>query len=275
MKEPRFWRASAKRGPCLNQVWSQEGDRRVKKSSRRTGIFSFGGQRSSGETRRAFARQSNSKSETHRNCVSILASVSRLKSHPQRRQRAASIGWVSPCWSRKRRICGPTMFRGLLMFQNRNVSIRKPKKPKVRNSERFCLPKNGVRVRIRQDQDMNSLNRHSLERPFRKAGISNVTIYTHSNNPTTGFAPIRQSGTAIRGLPLNNPRPMDAAAGTGHPKGQTMNMEYSLYRRRGKPQRAMAEIRRMLLQKISGQTEKEGLPAALMKSSSVRRRVNK
>jgi hypothetical protein len=83
------------------------------------------------------------------------------------------------------------------------------------------------------------------------------------------------TGTAIRGLPLKNPRPMDAADEAGHPKGQTMNMECSLYRRPGKPQRAMAEIRRMLLQKISGQIEKEGLPGALMESSSVRRRVNK
>jgi hypothetical protein len=33
------------------------------------------------------------------------------------------------------------------------------------------------------------------------------------------------------------------------------------YKRRGKPQRAMAEIRRMLLQKISGQITKSPLPA--------------
>jgi hypothetical protein len=38
--------------------------------------------------------------------------------------------------------------------------------------------------------------------------------------------------------------------------------ERSSYKRRGKPQRAMAEIRRMLLQRISGQIEKEALPAS-------------
>jgi hypothetical protein len=45
--------------------------------------------------------------------------------------------------------------------------------------------------------------------------------------------------------------------------------ERSSYKRRGKPQRAMAEIRRMLLQKISGQIEKEALPAAVMKKSPI------
>jgi hypothetical protein len=51
--------------------------------------------------------------------------------------------------------------------------------------------------------------------------------------------------------------------------------ERSLYRRRGKPQRAMAEIRRMLLQKILDQIEKEQLPAALAKELPAGRRINK
>jgi hypothetical protein len=46
-----------------------------------------------------------------------------------------------------------------------------------------------------------------------------------------------------------------------------MKTEISFCRRRGKPERAMAEIRRMLLQKISDQIKKEQLPAALMKES--------
>jgi hypothetical protein len=51
--------------------------------------------------------------------------------------------------------------------------------------------------------------------------------------------------------------------------------EHSLNKRRGKPQRAMAEIRRMLLQRILDQSEKERLPAVLMKESPARRRINK
>lgn len=100
-------------------------DSRLKKSSSNRGILSLAGQSSCGSTRRAFARQSSSKSETQRSCVSILASVCRLKSHPHRRQRAASIGCVSPCWSRKRRMCGPTRFRGfLVMFRFPNWNTR-------------------------------------------------------------------------------------------------------------------------------------------------------
>ncbi len=103
---------------------SMPGESRSKKSSSIRGILSLGGQSSLGSTRNALARQSNSKSETQRSCVSILARVCRLKSQPHRRQRAASIGCVSPCWSRKRRICGPTRFRGfffMFRFQNRNA----------------------------------------------------------------------------------------------------------------------------------------------------------
>ena len=94
-----------------------------KKSSSIRGILSLDGQSSFGSTLNALARQSSSKSETHRNCVSIFARVCRLKSHPHRRQRAASIGCVSFCWSRNRRICGPTRFRGFFFmfpFQNWN-----------------------------------------------------------------------------------------------------------------------------------------------------------
>ena len=98
---------------------------RSKKSSSIRGILSLDGQSSPSSTRNALARQSNSKSETQRNCVSILARVCRLKSHPHRRQRAASIGCVSFCWSRNRRICGPTRFRGFFfMFRLRNRNNR-------------------------------------------------------------------------------------------------------------------------------------------------------
>jgi hypothetical protein len=102
--------------------YSTSTESRSKKSSSIRGILSLAGHNSCGSTRNALARQSSSKSETHRNCVSILASVCRLKSHPHRRQRAASIGCVSFCWSRNRRICGPTRFRGFFMFrfQKRN-----------------------------------------------------------------------------------------------------------------------------------------------------------
>ncbi len=89
---------------------------RLKKSSSNRGILSLAGHSSCGSTRKALARQSSSKSETQRSCVSILASVCRLKSHPHRRQRAASIGCVSPCWSRNRRICSPTRFRGFFVM---------------------------------------------------------------------------------------------------------------------------------------------------------------
>lgn len=107
---------------CFHSI---SGESRSKKSPSIEGILSLGGQSSSGSIRNALARQSNSKSETQRNWVSILASVCRLKSHPHRRQRAASIGCVSPCWSRKRRICGPTRFRGFFfMFRSRNQNAR-------------------------------------------------------------------------------------------------------------------------------------------------------
>ncbi len=106
-----------------NNFHSTPDESRSKKSSSIRGILSLAGQSSCGSTRNALARQSSSKSETQRNCVSILARVCRLKSHPHRRQRAASIGCVSFCWSRNRRICGPTRFRGfffMFRFQNQN-----------------------------------------------------------------------------------------------------------------------------------------------------------
>lgn len=43
-------------------------------------------------------------------------------------------------------------------------------------------------------------------------------------------------------------------------QGKIMKTESSLYKRRGKPERAMAEIRRTLLRKISTQIAREGLP---------------
>ncbi len=108
---------------CKRHFHSTPDESRVKKSSSIRGILSLGGQSSFGSTRNALARQSSSKSETQRSCVSIFASVCRLKSHPHRRQRAASIGCVNPCWSRNRRICNPTRFRGFFVmfrFPNRN-----------------------------------------------------------------------------------------------------------------------------------------------------------
>jgi hypothetical protein len=108
------------RESCKTNFHSTPEESLSKKSSSIRGILSFVGQSSLGSTRNALARQSSSKSETQRNCVSILASVCRLKSHPHRRQRAASIGCVSFCWSRNLRICGPTKFRGFFfMFRLR------------------------------------------------------------------------------------------------------------------------------------------------------------
>ena len=125
---------------CLTDYsCSTEAESREKKSSKMTGIFSFEGQRSLGATRNALARQSNSKSETQRSCVSILARVSRLRSQPHRRHRAANMGCVKPCWLRNLRICGPTMFLGLPMFRNRNLSVGNVTHDKVRNSERNSL----------------------------------------------------------------------------------------------------------------------------------------
>lgn len=97
-------------------IYLTSGESRAKKSLSIVGILSLAGQSSCGSTRNALARQSSSKSETQRNCVSILASVCRLKSHPHRRQRAASMGCVSPCWPRKRRICSPTRLRGFFVI---------------------------------------------------------------------------------------------------------------------------------------------------------------
>lgn len=115
---------------------------RPNESSKRSIILSRAGQRCSGDVRSAFARHSNSKSQTHRNCPSILASVSRLTSQPQRRQRAASIGCVSRCRYRSRRICGPTKFRGplprfLLAFFFIPCSQLKRKKPDEHKGSEF------------------------------------------------------------------------------------------------------------------------------------------
>lgn len=110
--------------------YSTPDESRSKKSSSIRGILSLAGQSSCGSTRNALARQSSSKSETQRSCVSILARVCRLKSHPHRRQRAASIGCVSLCRSRNRRICGPTRFRGFFMFRFRKRNGRELTPPK-------------------------------------------------------------------------------------------------------------------------------------------------
>ncbi len=118
-----------------NNFYSTPDESRSKKSSSIRGILSLAGQSSCGSTRNALARQSNSKSETQRSCVSILASVCRLKSHPHRRQRAASIGCVSFCWSRNRRICGPTRFRGFFMFR-----FQKRNGKENDDSKRFGIP---------------------------------------------------------------------------------------------------------------------------------------
>lgn len=117
-------------------------ERRVKKSCNVREARSFGGNKSSGSTRRALARQSSSKSETHRICVSIFASVCRLKSHPHRRQRAASIGCDNLCWSRNRRISNPTIFRGFFfMFRFRNSNARKNAALKGSEFRTICLAK--------------------------------------------------------------------------------------------------------------------------------------
>lgn len=235
------------------QSWSKGRERRVKNSSRKPGIFSLGGQRSSGVTRKALARQSNSKSETHRNCVSIFANVSRLKSHPQRRQRAASIGWVSPCWSRKRRICGPTMFRGLFMFQNQNVSLENSPELKVRNSERFCLPTNGVLVKTPRKHYIRPMTSHLLNRASSKAQMTGFAYPNDGSRHVRLFPNPVSPVTAIR---VENPNSRNAAAGAGFCGQQSMKIGH-LYRKKGNPERTMAEIRRMLLKKISDRLEKE------------------
>ena len=118
----------------LENFHSTPEESRSKKSSSIRGILSLEGQSSPGSTRKALARQSSSKSETQRSCVSILARVCRLKSHPQRRQRAASIGCVNFCWSRKRRICRPTRFRGFF-FMFRLQSQNNRERAAVKGSE--------------------------------------------------------------------------------------------------------------------------------------------
>ncbi len=54
-----------------------------------------------------------------------------------------------------------------------------------------------------------------------------------------------------------------------------MENERTLYRKHGKPERAMAEIRRMLLQKITDRIKKERLSAASVKESASGRRIMK
>jgi transaldolase len=50
--------------------------------------------------------------------------------------------------------------------------------------------------------------------------------------------------------------------------------EPSLYRKRGKPERAMAEIRRALLRKISARLKKERAAHVLTKDSDLWPRIN-
>jgi hypothetical protein len=52
-----------------------------------------------------------------------------------------------------------------------------------------------------------------------------------------------------------------------------MKAECSKYRRRGKPERLMAEIRRMLLRRISARIEKERAKADLLKESAPPQRI--
>lgn len=54
----------------------------------------------------------------------------------------------------------------------------------------------------------------------------------------------------------------------------TMRICSTLYRRRGKPERAMAEIRRMLLRKISARLEKKRGAADLLKESAPPKRIS-
>lgn len=149
-----------------------------KKSSSILGILSLGGQRSFGSTRKALARQSSSKSDTHRSCVSILASVSRLKSHPHRRHRAASMGCVSFCWSRNRRICGPTRFRGFFMFR---LQSRNDRQPAIFKGSEFrtaiVLAKLGTFIERRVRKLFSRQNENLLERirhlsPYRQVIVS-------------------------------------------------------------------------------------------------------
>jgi len=69
-----------------------------------------GGIKSSNLTWSAVAKIIISESVTHRIWASIFDSVPRLMSHPCRAHLAASISWVSACWYRILRTCGPTMF---------------------------------------------------------------------------------------------------------------------------------------------------------------------
>jgi hypothetical protein len=55
---------------------------------------------------------------------------------------------------------------------------------------------------------------------------------------------------------------------------QRVEADGSLYRQRGKPQRAMAEIRRMLLRKISARLKKERAARVLTKDSDFWPRIN-
>jgi len=91
------------------------------------------------------------------------------------------------------------------------------------------------------------------------------------------FAGAHRSRSPWRGRrrpPLKNPKPTGATAGAGDYDGQTMNTEISHYRRRGKPERAMAEIRRMLLRKIFARLEKERETADLLKESTQPERIS-
>ena len=90
------------------------------------------------ETPSAWARNTTSKSATQRDCSSIFARVSRLKSQPMRWQRAASAGCESPFCERIFRTCGPMMLRGPFKsccFQHRTCVLSLPSN--VPNSARF------------------------------------------------------------------------------------------------------------------------------------------
>lgn len=114
-------------------------DRRSKQSCRIPDILFFG-KSVSGGTPSALARQTNSKSDTQRTWASILARVSRLRTHPHRAQRAAKTGWLQFAASRSRRISGPVILRGFFISRSEigtsSLDTSHGESRIVRNSER-------------------------------------------------------------------------------------------------------------------------------------------
>jgi hypothetical protein len=86
---------------------------------------------------------------------------------------------------------------------------------------------------------------------------------------------LARSGVGVHGLPLKAPKGQTRPAGTGDGKGESVKTKLSLYRQRGKPERAMAEIRREILRKIRVQMEREQLLAALTKNQAATSEPNR